>query len=175
MHLLVRLGAGVLVGVLVAVVAGAAEPAARGCYEYEGDAVSLLGTIRMETFPGKPNFLNVHRGDEPVSELVLELDEPFCVNAQPEREEGPLPALSAVDKVQALMPIELPTEAELLGRLGERVWLHGKLIPPGSYYHFLPVLIQARRMTPEAFERPDAPETPELPGFRLENLLDKVR
>ncbi len=140
----------------------AEEPSRGGCYEYEGDAVSLLGTIRLETFPGKPDFLSVHRGDEPVSELVLELDEPFCVNAQPDREDGALPALSAVGRVQALMPIELPTEAELLGRLGERVWLHGKLVPPSSFYHFLPVLIQARRMTPESFERPEAPEVPEF-------------
>lgn len=175
MHPLVRASASVLVGILTAAIAAAEEPAPSGCHEYEGDAVSLLGTIRMETFPGKPNFLNVHRGDEPVSELVLELDEPFCVNAQPDREEGPLLAQSGVVRVQALMPIELPTEAELLGRLGERVWLHGKLIPPGSYYHFLPVLIQARRMTPENFERPEAPEVPALPDFDLEIPVEEAR
>ena len=141
----------------------AGEPAFRDCHEYEGDAVSLLGTIRLETFPGPPNFLNVHRGDEPVHELVLELDEPVCVKADPDREEGPLPALDRVEKVQALPPIHVPIEAELLGRLGEPVWLHGKLIPPRSRYHYLPLLIQANRMTPVFFDRPEAPEIPNVP------------
>ena len=138
---------------------------AADCHEYEGDAVSLLGTIRIEIFPGPPAFLSVHRGDRPEYELVLELDEPFCIHAEPEREEGPLPGIERVEKVQALMPIDLPLEAELLGRLGEEVWLHGKLVPPSDRYHYLPVLIRANRMTPVLFERPDAPEIPDLPGI----------
>ena len=157
---------------LAAAPAAAAETGPGACHEYEGDAVSLQGTIRLETFPGPPDFLSIHRGDRAVYELVLELDDPVCVKSYPDREEGPLPALASVLKVQALMPLDLPIEAELLGRLGEPVWLHGKLIPPGSHYHFLPLLIQARRMTPVFFKRPEAPEMPNLPsvpGVAVEN------
>ena len=150
-----------LSGALLPGAAAALEPEV--CHEYEGDAVSLLGTIRLETFPGPPGFLSVHRGDEPVRELILELKEPVCVKAEPDREEGPLPALDRVDRVQALTPLHIPIEAELLGRLGEPVWLHGKLVPPDSRYHYLPLLIKANRMTPVYFERTPVPEIPAVP------------
>lgn len=161
MHLL----ASALVWVwLAGAAASSAEPAPGGCPEFEGDAVSLLGTIRLETFPGPPNFDSIHRGDKTIREFVLELDQPVCVKAWPDREEGPLPALEGVKRVQALMPIDIPIEPELLGRLGEPVWLHGKLVAPGSRYHYLPLLIQTRRMTPVFFKRLEALELPELPG-----------
>jgi len=133
------------------------------CAEYDGDAVSLLGTITLETFPGPPNFSSLYRGDEPISEFVLELDEPLCVKAWPDREEGPLPALAGIVRVQAELPPEVPVEAELLARLGERVWLHGRIRPPTSRYHYLPVLLEARRMTPAGFDRPTLPEVPGRP------------
>ena len=93
---------------------------------------------------------------------MLELDDPVCLAAAPDREEGALPALADVRRVQALLPSHLPIEAELLGRLGEPIWLHGKLVPPSSPFHFLPVLVQAQRMTPVLFERPVVPEVPDF-------------
>ena len=47
-----------------------ASPAA-ACAEYDGDAVSLRGTITLETFPGPPNFNNLYRGDEPITEGTI--------------------------------------------------------------------------------------------------------
>ena len=141
-------------------VGAAQQPVPGACHVYEGDAVSLLGKIRLQVFPGPPNFKNIYRGDEATYEFVLDLDTPVCLKAAPEREEGALPALADVRRVQALLPSHLPIEAELLGRLGEPVWLHGKLVPPSSPFHFLPVLVKAQRMTPVLFDRPVVPEVP---------------
>ncbi len=143
------------------------------CAEYEGDAVSVRGTITLETFPGPPNFVNLYRGDEAITEFVLTLDEPLCVNAQPEREQGPLPALSAVSQIQAKMPADAPIEAFLLGRLGEKVWLHGKLLPPTNRYHYLPVLLKAIRMTPGNFARPVAPQVPVVAPLNIPSQRDQ--
>lgn len=35
------------------------------CLEYEPSSVSLVGTIVRRTYPGRPNYESIKKGDEP--------------------------------------------------------------------------------------------------------------
>src|SRR4051812_34808294 len=62
---------------LVATVAfcGEAAPALR----YEPGEVALVGTIHKQTFPGRPNYEDIAKGDEPEVYWILRLKDPVDV------------------------------------------------------------------------------------------------
>lgn len=63
--------ASALIGVCVA------DPSAAYCLEYGMNTLS--GTLVRQTYPGRPDFESVTRGDEPVIIWVLVLDYSVCV------------------------------------------------------------------------------------------------
>jgi hypothetical protein len=53
--------------------------AAAQCLEYEPKVVSLSGVMVRETYPGRPNYESVAKGDEPEIIWVLKLKKAICV------------------------------------------------------------------------------------------------
>ncbi len=52
------------------------------CLTYN-ERVTVSGKLTRQTFPGRPNFESVARGDEPETYFVLRLDHAACVRANP--------------------------------------------------------------------------------------------
>jgi hypothetical protein len=44
---------------------------------YEPEKVQLVGTLTLQTFPGRPNYRDIHAGDEPETCWILMLDHPI--------------------------------------------------------------------------------------------------
>jgi len=55
---------------------------AGACLSYGPAVVKLTGTITPKTFPGKPNFESLEKGDEPENVWILALAAPSCTNEQ---------------------------------------------------------------------------------------------
>jgi hypothetical protein len=53
------------------------------CLEYMPAVVQLVGTIKEEVYPGRPNFESLAKGDEPEWCLILHLDKPICLKGRP--------------------------------------------------------------------------------------------
>jgi hypothetical protein len=54
------------------------EPA--GCRSYEPAVVTLHGSLIRKTFPGPPNYSDIHKGDRAETYFLLNLDSPLCLN-----------------------------------------------------------------------------------------------
>lgn len=50
------------------------------CLSYAPDLVTLTGTMTPKTFPGRPNYESIEKGDEPETFWILDLAEPICTN-----------------------------------------------------------------------------------------------
>jgi hypothetical protein len=50
------------------------------CLDYQPNQVVLRGKLARQVFPGRPNFADVRKGDEPEDSLILHLTKPICVN-----------------------------------------------------------------------------------------------
>ncbi len=49
------------------------------CLSYEPSVVSLSGELDRRTFPGRPNYEYINKGDEPETGFYLILESPVCV------------------------------------------------------------------------------------------------
>jgi hypothetical protein len=56
------------------------------CLEYDPRPVSLAGTIVRKTYPGRPNYESLKKGDEPETIWIIQLFEAICVSANDENE-----------------------------------------------------------------------------------------
>jgi hypothetical protein len=56
------------------------EKGSQACLSYEPAVVRLRGTITPKTFPGRPNYESVEKGDEPENVWILNADIPLCTN-----------------------------------------------------------------------------------------------
>jgi len=48
------------------------------CLEYFPAVVTMSGKLERQTFPGRPNFEDIEKGDEPETGFYLLLPEPVC-------------------------------------------------------------------------------------------------
>ncbi|MFQ5431235.1 MAG: DUF4431 domain-containing protein [Nitrospinota bacterium] len=58
----------------------------RKCLEYSFTDVTLTGRVYRELYAGPPNYESIKGGDMPFSVLILKLDNPICVIAEPDDE-----------------------------------------------------------------------------------------
>lgn len=121
----------------ICVAAGDCEAASAGpCLGYSAP-VSLTGRLRRRTYPGRPNYESVARGDEPETLLVLQLDRPACVAADPADSSGLSPAIPRVSVVQ------LATTGRVLGAVvGRRVSVSGRIMAAITGHHHTPILLE---------------------------------
>jgi hypothetical protein len=69
----------VSIGFLPLIVCASAN--AQGCFDYSppGPAVSLIGTLRRQDFPGPPNYDSIRKGDKETA-IILTLRNAICTN-----------------------------------------------------------------------------------------------
>src|SRR6185436_15113612 len=65
---------------LLVIVLSSAPPATTAeCLRFEPDTVTLSGTLTVAAFPGRPNYEDTLKGDEPEHPYIVTLDWPICV------------------------------------------------------------------------------------------------
>lgn len=114
------------------------------CLSYWPVKVRLTGTMVEKIFPGPPEFESIEKGDEPVTEWILKLKKPVCVNANEERD------LSFVSETN-IKTIQLVihgkyTRYEHL--VDKNVVAEGTLYHQETGYHFTKVLMEVTDITP---------------------------
>jgi len=114
-----------------------------GCKSYGPASVSLHGTLRRQTFPGPPNYEDVHKGDKPELFWLLKLDSPICV-AQDKGEPDLNPRQKDVREVELVLTKEQVGRANAL--LGKRVVAIGTLFGAHTGHHHTPVLLTATHL-----------------------------
>lgn len=109
-----------------------------GCLEYAPAQVTLSGTLKRLTFPGRPNYESTSRGDEPETHFYLALHKPLCTVGDPESADSyPQQNVSLVQLV-----LDDSGYAKLKPRLGQKMALSGTLFAAHTAHHHAPVLLR---------------------------------
>ena len=118
---------------------------------YYPEVVSVSGVIRRETFPGRPGYEDINKGDEPETYWILHLDRPVRVNAWSDvYEEGEFDTTEdRVDRMQ-LVFVKQKNEYELYRKLlGKHVVVTGTLFGSHTGHHHTRVLITVNSIKKE--------------------------
>ena len=120
--------------------ANAGEPS--DCLK-DGDAVSLVGKVWRETFPGRPNYQSIENGDEPETVWVLTLDQPRCVLGV-SMENGKTYEIGKITRFQLVLTPEQYKKHR--GLLEHRARVKGQLFQAMSGHHHTKALIEAKEL-----------------------------
>jgi hypothetical protein len=112
------------------------------CLPFEPRVVTLSGTLIVRAFPGRPNYEDTLRGDEPEHVWILRLDRAVCV--EPDSSSRPLN-----DPQDHVHEIQLAVVGDsLLPRVrslvGHRITVRGQLFSAETGHHHTPVLLLLR-------------------------------
>jgi hypothetical protein len=161
----------------VALAAANDSSAGGGCLSYSPALVTLTGTITPKTFPGKPNFESVEKGDEPETVWILTLSSPACVNEQ-KVEDHTLEGHADVRDLQLLIDDQqkYDTYRPLLGRT---VSVTGTLDEAVSLHNHTPVMLSVRDLADAIQQEPtgtsqqkQVPPAPESSGLKTASGRD---
>lgn len=120
----------VLLGLLLAPSPGTAR-----CLYFSPTVVTLVGEVSTKRVPGPPGYHSLRQGDLPETIVLLELDEPICVYADPGSSKN-VKTHRNISEIQLIVPI-----AKLENRIGERIRFTGKLSSAHSGHHRTPVVL----------------------------------
>lgn len=109
------------------------------CLSYLPDVVKLTGVITEKTFPGKPNFESVERGDEPETSWYLTLTSPACI-AEQKIEDHTLQAYADVREMRLVIE-DRQTYDKYRPLLGRTVTVTGTLDEAVSMHSHTPVML----------------------------------
>lgn len=117
-----------------------------GCERYEPTVVIMHGTIVRRTFPGPPNYDNIHKGDRAETYWLLKLDTPVCVD---EKQASPdlNPAAKGIRAVQLVM-MDVDAYKKYRELVGKRVIAKGSLFGQITAHHHTPVLMKVKSIEP---------------------------
>lgn len=128
--------AAAVIGALIAV--SLPRHAAAYCLEYGPNR--LTGTLARQTYPGRPDYESVTRGDEPVVIWVLVLDQRICTV-------DPTHKLPKVDYQREVQLVMEDAQYKQYGKLlGQKVTVTGALRPGHADHKWL--LIEPREIVP---------------------------
>jgi len=116
----------------------------RRCLSYEPPAVTLTGRITRKTFPGRPNYESIKKGDEPETYWILHLTQPVCLNGG----ESPDVPEKYVSDMQLVFMSEQPY-VRYRKLFGKRVVISGTLYHAHTGHHHTSVLITVNGMKVE--------------------------
>lgn len=121
--------------------------AVASCYPYEPKSVTLSGVLIRKTFPGRPNYANLAKGDEPETYFLLRLSKPVCTVAPAGNGiDGPV---SSVAQMQLVFLHGAATSyKELQPYIGKEVRCTGKLFSAETGHHHTPVLMTVKKCKP---------------------------
>ena len=112
------------------------EPA--GCRSYEPAVVTLHGSLIRKTFPGPPNYSDIHKGDRAETYFLLNLDSPICLDVDKSAPDL-RPNQKNVRTVQLIL--EEGTYERFKPLLGKEVVARGSLLAAHTGHHHTPVLL----------------------------------
>ncbi len=119
------------------------SPLVGQCLTFEPDTVRLAGVLTVGVFPGRPNYEDTLKGDEPEHPYILSLASKICVSGDStsdlNREDQ-----SGIQNVQLIFLEALPRDIGSL--VGKRVILIGTLTTAISGHHHTPVLLIVSRL-----------------------------
>jgi hypothetical protein len=133
----------VIVTITPGTASGQAPPS--GCQSYKPAVIELHGTMVRKTFPGPPNYDDIHKGDRAETYWLLKLDSPVCVD------EGKVspdlnPAQKDIHTVQLVLDEDGYKKYRRL--VGKRVVTTGSLFGEITAHHHTPVLLQVKSIEP---------------------------
>jgi len=112
------------------------------CLSYAPAAVTLVGALTSKTFPGRPNYESVEKGDEPETYWILSIAQPICTN---QSQDGSHEAAHDVSALQLLF-----TKSEMYqtyrSLLDTNVKVTGSLFSAETAHHHTPVMLQVASM-----------------------------
>jgi hypothetical protein len=126
----------ILMGIMGLLMVCKSVRADNDCLEYEPVTVEVVGTLKEEVFPGRPNFESIAQGDEPEDCLILHLDKTICVKGK--KNDPYYPPHSIVDKLHLALTIEDSTEK----LINKKVAVKGNLFSAHTAHHHTTVLLQ---------------------------------
>ena len=133
--------------VLAALLAGAAPAAPRnGCVDVrvrgaQDSPVSLSGRLERHVYPGRPNYEDITRGDEPEPTFILVLDYPICIDdggefADPHRRFTRAHLFTSEDR---LLP-------RMRAGVGHRIRIHGSGFASFTVHHHAPLVVRVTQI-----------------------------
>ena len=124
--------------------APAMSDSAAGCLAYKPTVVTINGSINKFDFPGRPNYESIDQGDEKETYWVLKLNQPTCVNNDPNdtiNESEP-----AITDIQLVLSSDMYQKYRPL--LKKQVAVKGTLFHSHTGHHHTPVLLQVLEISP---------------------------
>ncbi len=119
------------------------SPLVGQCLTFEPDTVRLAGVLTIGAFPGRPNYEDTLKGDEPEHPYILSLASKICVSGDSTSDLN-RDDQSGIQNVQLIFLEALPRDLGSL--LGKRVILMGTLTTAISGHHHTPVLLIVSRL-----------------------------
>ena len=108
--------------------------------------VRLRGTITQKTFPGRPNYESVEKGDEPENEWILNVDMPLCTNKANNDTSDPDHLSEAnIGKLELVFMGHQNYDTYRL-MLGKTVDVTGSLFHAYTAHHHTTILLQVQDM-----------------------------
>lgn len=108
----------------------------KNCLSY-GPQVVVSGQLARKTFPGRPNYESVAKGDEPETGFYLTLDNPVCTIG--DSDNATTAPLKNVRQVQLLL--DESTYTMLRPLISKHLKLRGQLISGHTGHHHAPLLL----------------------------------
>ena len=127
--------------VLAALALSNLSNAATPCLHYNDDSVELIGTVRLQTFFGPPNYGEDPKTDARETQTVLVLDHPICVSDDPKNQQ------SAEQDQQQITLVPLGRQ-QLSSYAGQRITVQGALFHAMNGHHHTAVLLQLEHLKP---------------------------
>ena len=110
---------------------------AASCLHYDGEPLTLTGTMSLQTFYGPPNYGESPDTDSRETQAILVLSKPICVDAQPND-------WDAAEKGQLRVTLVPPAGVDFRRYKGKKVTLSGTLFHAQTGHHRTPVLMQVQ-------------------------------
>ena len=111
------------------------------CLDYSPALVSVVGKLERRTYPGRPNYESVARGDEAETGFYLILRTGVCTNGVVGA--GETEPKANVKLVQLIL--DQAGYDALRPRLGTTIRVEGKLFGQISGHHHAPLLLEVAR------------------------------
>jgi hypothetical protein len=120
---------------------------------YEPEEVTLRGVIRRQIFPGRPNYEDIAKGDEPEIYWILQLSTPVDVVGKKDSDVD-VPECGARTLQLVFGVLGDKSYADYPDIIGKQVIVVGRLFHSHTAHHKTEVLISVREMKKDPNLRP---------------------
>ena len=122
---------------LIAILNSCSAIAQPTCLQPEPTVVSITGTLKRMTFPGRPNYESIKRGDEAETGFYMVLKIPICTTTGQSEDQ-----LATHDVRLVQLVLDAHGYAHLRPMLNKQVTVDGHLFAAHTGHHHAPLLLQ---------------------------------